>query len=324
MAKKLSIVGFEYFPKKTFLVYFSLNDSFYNQKPIKIKIFDPFSKFIYWEDFLIFSQPDSLWVGPAFQLLLSNQINFEFYHENKLIEYDHVCFSDQIDLKSVERFKFLSYYLKNNISLAAFIDVFIWELYNKTNYEINSNDIVVDIGSNIGMFIHYALEKKVKSVICCEPNPKAFDILKQQFDGNRQVFLNNYAISRKNETLNLIYPVQNDVSGKEFISSNEHIYWHHRDHRSQKVNGISFLDFIKLNNLTKIDFLKLDCEGGEHDIFIPENAEYFKTNVKKIAMETHGAIDKILNFLDENNFTYEYKQFNSILNMIWAKNKNLI
>jgi FkbM family methyltransferase len=49
-----------------------------------------------------------------------------------------------------------------------------------------------------------------------------------------------------------------------------------------KPRVLSFKEFIDENNIKHIDFLKIDCEGGEYSVFIPSNIEYLK-NVKKIA-----------------------------------------
>jgi hypothetical protein len=53
------------------------------------------------------------------------------------------------------------------------------------------------------------------------------------------------------------------------------------------VNSITFKSYIEQNNIERIDFLKLDCEGGEYDIFNDENMEWILKNVKKIAGEWH-------------------------------------
>jgi FkbM family methyltransferase len=36
-----------------------------------------------------------------------------------------------------------------------------------------------------------------------------------------------------------------------------------------KPRVLSFKEFIDENNIKHIDFLKIDCEGGEYSVFIP-------------------------------------------------------
>ena len=52
---------------------------------------------------------------------------------------------------------------------------------------------------------------------------------------------------------------------------------------------ISLKDFVNEYNIDKIDFLKVDCEGGEYEVFNEENYEWIMKNVAKIAGEFHFA-----------------------------------
>jgi FkbM family methyltransferase len=55
------------------------------------------------------------------------------------------------------------------------------------------------------------------------------------------------------------------------------------------LETIKFSTLIKQQNLTHIDFLMMDCEGGEYDFFTDENHDWIMNNVRKIAMEIHLA-----------------------------------
>ena len=60
---------------------------------------------------------------------------------------------------------------------------------------------------------------------------------------------------------------------------------------------ISFKDFVNQYDIDKIDFLKVDCEGGEYDVFNAENYNWITKNVRKIAGEFHLA-----DIYDKRNF----------------------
>jgi hypothetical protein len=53
------------------------------------------------------------------------------------------------------------------------------------------------------------------------------------------------------------------------------------------AKATTFHNILKEHNITKIDFLKTDCEGGEYSIFNNQNFFWIKENVKKIAGEWH-------------------------------------
>ena len=85
---------------------------------------------------------------------------------------------------------------------------------------------------------------------------------------------------------------------------------------------VILLLYSKLNNIDFIDFLKVDCEGGEYDIFIEDNASFLRERVNKIALEYHGPYHGIIKFLKENEFTVEHGDLNDTLGIIYAKNNS--
>ena len=58
------------------------------------------------------------------------------------------------------------------------------------------------------------------------------------------------------------------------------------DDVSESVPTFTFKEFLYENNITHIDFLKCDCEGGEYDVFQQSNIEFLKT-IPKIVTEFH-------------------------------------
>lgn len=139
------------------------------------------------------------------------------------------------------------------------------EIFERNDYEycfkVEENDIVVDIGATVGEFTYKILERKPKHCYVVEPLGTFFDALKNNLEGY-QVSFTNAAITNDRYCT---------------------IEW---DGQQDNVNTITFSDFIKHNRLNKIDFLKIDCEGGEYDIFTEGNIEFLKT-VPKIAVEVH-------------------------------------
>jgi len=133
-------------------------------------------------------------------------------------------------------------------------------------FEVEENDIVVDIGATIGEFIFSVLHKKPKHCYAVEPLSVFFDTLRLNLEGNPVCFINKA------------------ISSEKYLE----IYW---DTQKQTIEPLTFDELINQNRLFKIDFLKVDCEGGEYNVFSKNNVEFLK-KVPKIVAEFHLS-DKI-------------------------------
>jgi FkbM family methyltransferase len=176
-------------------------------------------------------------------------------------------------------------------------DNFIWgdvsEIFKKLNKEefnlhkiyekfftVEEGDVVVDIGASIGPFTYSILKNKPKHCWVVEPLDNQFEVLKQNLMGNPVSFIKAAITDIKNVKIewdgNIAYP-----------------------------RTLTFNEFISENGLSKIDFLKIDCEGGEYDIFSIENLDFIKT-VPKIVTEFHiGMYNDIQSsMILKSKFTY--------------------
>ena len=160
-------------------------------------------------------------------------------------------------------------------------EIFEERIYERF-FEVEKDDIVMDIGASIGPFPFSIIEKKPKKIICFEPSFEEFPTLvKNTLHGN--VYCINKGISSVDGE-----QLFNDLYGQKNSAGIAH--------------GITFKQVIDDFNLDKIDFLKTDCEGGEYSIFNDENLEYIQTNIKKIVGEWHLLTaelkTKFINFRD--------------------------
>lgn len=168
----------------------------------------------------------------------------------------------------------------------------IYEIFENRCYEkyfeVEEGDIVVDIGASVGPFTFSILGRKPKHVFCLEPSEKEIKTLVRNTIGNPVTVINK-GIS-----------YQNSVIESDMMFGGE-----------KQMESISFEKFINLYGLTKIDFLKTDCEGGEYYIFTNKNLDYIKSNVRKISGEWHLSTEKekneFRNFRD--NFLIQFEKF---------------
>jgi FkbM family methyltransferase len=142
-------------------------------------------------------------------------------------------------------------------------EIFEQKLYEHF-FEVEENDLVVDVGSSLGPFTYSILHKKPRHVFCLEPSIKEFKTLNKNVRG--------YPVTTINKGISHIKSIIE--SDKLFGGENE-------------METITFKDFIENYSIDQIDFLKTDCEGGEYDIFNEENKTFILEKVKKIVGEWH-------------------------------------
>ena len=145
---------------------------------------------------------------------------------------------------------------------------FIYRIYEK-HREVKIDDIVFDIGANYGSFTYTILDKKPKQVYCIEPSDNVINYLRKNLSNGPVTFINK-AISDKEETV----PIP---------GYGVYIY----EHESNLYSTTTFEKIVKEYNISKINFLKFDCEGGEYSIFTKENYKFIRNNVKNFAGEWH-------------------------------------
>ena len=143
-------------------------------------------------------------------------------------------------------------------------EIFKDRIYEKYN-EVKEGNIVLDIGASVGPFSYSILDKNPNWVFAVEPSNSEFITLTKNLESYPNVTLINKGLS---STTSLVE--SNELFGGE-----------------TQMEGITFMDLVKENNIEKIDFLKTDCEGGEYDIFTIDNFCWLKENVKIIAGEWH-------------------------------------
>lgn len=162
---------------------------------------------------------------------------------------------------------------------------FIEHTYEK-HFSVEKDDIVLDVGSNCGSFTCSILNNKPKHVYCLEPSLNLVNALKNNISNRNNITIIPKAIS--------------DTNSEILSRDNIFIYCDEQE----VYQTITFNKLIEEHNISKIDFLKTDCEGGEYFIFTPENANFIKNNVKKIAGEFHiysfweDAIERFKTFRD--------------------------
>ena len=159
---------------------------------------------------------------------------------------------------------------------------FVKKNYTRDFVPITKDSIVVDVGAHIGSFSIMAAKSAYK-VLAFEPEPNNYRMLKKNMELNHL------------ENMSIFEMAVSGISGYQDIytyqggSSADYSLYKRgiTNIKTGRIPTISVEDIIRREDLPRIDFLKLDCEGAEHDIL--RNIS-FETAAKilGIAMETHS------------------------------------
>jgi FkbM family methyltransferase len=92
-------------------------------------------------------------------------------------------------------------------------------------------------------------------------------------------------------------------------SAENNMYKIKRGMTSINVGSVSLAKYIYDNNITSIDFLKIDCEGAEYSILSKLPPESFSI-IKKMAIEWHGyagyTVPDLIDCLNRNGFQTKF------------------
>ena len=128
---------------------------------------------------------------------------------------------------------------------------------NKVNVTVKPGDIVIDAGSWIGDFAAYASVKGA-TVYAFEPTETTFELLKKTAELNGNITPINKGLSDENTDLTLYVNAEGNSGGNAL-----------KDKTTEKmiptssVSTIRLDDFVRENNLPRVDFIKADIEGFE-------------------------------------------------------------
>ena len=204
----------------------------------------------------------------------------------------------------------------NSTDLMALTHVWLIQEYHNDGFNIETNDIIIDVGAHIGLFALYASQFcKNGKIICYEPIKENYDLLLENIKQNKisNIIPYNSAVSSKSSTVKIY--LNEDESGHSMFLENKNFV---------TVNSISLSDIFKENNIATCDFLKLDCEGAEYEIIDSLREDFFQ-KIKKTIIEYHRAdtnpelLENLTQQLESHNFRIKIKKLFSDIGFLFAK-----
>ncbi len=139
------------------------------------------------------------------------------------------------------------------------------DLYGIESIDFHKNDIIIDIGANIGMVSLY-IAKRFPSVnlLSYEPIPTNYFYLMQNIKNNgvENIQAFSLAITKDRRDLDMIIQSASNTGGGTACLRNMKL----EGHEYHRVKSITLDDIFIANNIGRCRLLKIDCEGSEHEI----------------------------------------------------------
>ncbi|MDR0676863.1 MAG: FkbM family methyltransferase [Elusimicrobiota bacterium] len=163
-------------------------------------------------------------------------------------------------------------------------------LYENFGLKIEKNDIVVDAGANIGAISAYAAYKGA-NVYAFEPIPETIEYLEKTIELNKNlpgtIKIEPFALSNKTEKIKFLMNSNYLVNSSAIKQIQEN-----RDYAQKEieVNAITLDEWVKKNNIEKIDFIKADIEGAERYMLLGAT-KVLKNMKPKLAICTYHLPD---------------------------------
>lgn len=173
----------------------------------------------------------------------------------------------------------------------------------RLDYDLNEASVVFDVGGYKGEFATLMVEKFNPTIYIFEPINAFFDIIKDKLCDNKKVHAFHYGLSGKDEEMKISL---SENSSSVFLGG-ENV---------ETIQLKSIVNFIKNNNITHIDLIKINIEGGEYELLESLIENECITYFKNIQVQFHDFLfdnakermNKIQESLSKTHeLTYQYE-----------------
>lgn len=189
------------------------------------------------------------------------------------------CILVLLRFKSFYRFKNnLIFEIKSLLDLLILKETLIDDFYQLKKIEGTSPKVIVDIGGGFGDFSIFSAKLfPYARILVFEPNPILYKLLKNNAKRNniKNITMYPYAVSNNKR-------IQIDISGEPTKTS---MFFDKK--KVSKTIGVRTKRLSDIIKKDSIDFLKIDCEGGEWDI-LSNLSNQELTKIKTISLEYHN------------------------------------
>ena len=164
------------------------------------------------------------------------------------------------------------------------------EIFNQKEYvykeiSVQPNDVVVDLGANIGLFAAYSVSKGARKVYSVEPFQPYIEMMDNNLTSLKEkVQIVPYAISDENGVSEIVVNYDDNTILSNVYSDRN---WKIDADKKYEIKTIDFDTLLTKYDINTINYLKVDIEGSEYQLFNSINKNVLKGRVEKIAIEYH-------------------------------------
>ncbi|MBK9255894.1 MAG: FkbM family methyltransferase [Saprospiraceae bacterium] len=206
----------------------------------------------------------------------------------------------------------LSYKI-NKDGLHILREVFTKKVYH-TDFPFNRKVIILDIGAHYGFFSIFAALHTL-------PDSKIY-----AFEPSKDNYFRFLKNIENDHRLNSIHPFHQAISGhsgeRELSLGRPQNHSLYKNYiadldQSELVQTVTLDQFVLDNQIEKIDFLKIDCEGSEHEI-LQNTSQNTLQKISVLSMELHDMshcgfdYNKTLQILEKSGFTIVHSNLNIV------------
>jgi FkbM family methyltransferase len=185
-------------------------------------------------------------------------------------------------LKKLLKDKFNSVEKKSENDFIQFKRVQPWFKVNgdetlRLDYDLNESSTVFDVGGYKGEFSRDIFCKYNSNIFLFEPLPEFYNIASKKFCKNSKVNTLNFGLSDK--TFKTLIGLNDNSSSTIEVGS-----------ESVEISLISIIDFIRANNISRVDLIKINIEGGEYNLLESVIREGMVSIFKNIQVQFHDFV----------------------------------
>jgi len=212
--------------------------------------------------------------APSYLRLLKtfrNGLAIAYAHHN-LSDVDRAVFWDGLSVRNAP----------NRSGLAeTIVEIFAGEVYSAGGFYVpRSNDVVLDVGANVGLFAAWLARKAPGiRVSAFEPFAENFAALQENIKPWRNINAFPYAVGGRAGTASMVAVGDRSVDHRLGITAT-----------NGNVRVVTLEEAADLTDAGDIDFLKMDIEGSEYDVFEYSMPDQLMNRFRRIAIEWHEHI----------------------------------